>query len=59
MIAVMIGRIITASTMPATNMVRPVLVAGPLKNGMKPRCAASHFCSPTDAGPSTTMPQRP
>ncbi len=32
--AVMIGRIITASTMPTVNMVRPVGDAGPAKNGM-------------------------
>ena len=57
--AVMIGRIITASTTPATSIVRPVAVAGPSKNGMKPRWSASHSWIPTDAGPSTTMPQSP
>src|SRR3954452_19255062 len=35
--AVMIGRIITASTIPTTNMVRPVEDDGPLKKGMKSR----------------------
>ena len=40
--AVMIGRIITASTMPAVRMVRPVAEAGPAKNGMKPRLSSSH-----------------
>ena len=40
--AVMIGRIITASTRPATSIVRPVAEAGPLKNGIQPTWSASH-----------------
>ncbi len=58
-IALMIGRIITARTRPTTNIVRPVAVAGPAKNGIQPRCSASHFCSGTEAGPSTATPHRP
>ena len=54
-----IGRIITASTIPATNIVRPVVEAGPSKNGMKPRWSSSHFMTGTVAGPSTKIPQRP
>ena len=38
-----IGRIITASTSPATSIVRPVIEAGPSKIGMKPSFASSHF----------------
>ena len=40
--AVMIGRIITASTIPAVKIVRPVADGGPAKNGRNPRLAFSH-----------------
>jgi hypothetical protein len=40
--ALMIGRIITASTSPAVSMVRPVAEAGPAKNGMNPRFSSAH-----------------
>ncbi|KFC50413.1 hypothetical protein GY12_19885 [Micrococcus luteus] len=39
--AVMIGRTITASTTPEVSRVRPVVVAEPPKNGMKPRFSLS------------------
>ena len=41
--AVMIGRIITASTRPAVSIVRPVAEVGPAKIGMKPRYFSSHW----------------
>ena len=40
--AVMIGRIITASTMATVKIVRPVPETGPAKRGMNPRVSASH-----------------
>jgi hypothetical protein len=54
-----IGRIITASTRPATSIVRPVAEAGPSKNGMKPSFSSTHCIGPTAAGPSTKIPQSP
>ncbi len=39
--AEMIGRIITASTSPAVNIVRPVADGGPANSGMKLRFASS------------------
>ena len=57
--AVMIGRIITASTMPATSMVRPVAETGPAKNGSQPNHSLSHVVRPAEAGPSTRAPHRP
>ena len=38
----MIGSTMIASTMEAVRMVRPVVDAGPAKNGMHERCSASH-----------------
>jgi hypothetical protein len=40
--AVMIGRIITARTIAAVKIVRPVADGGPANSGMKPSCAFSH-----------------
>ena len=57
--AVMIGRIITASTTPTTSIVRPVADAGPSNSGMNPSLSSSQVLSPTEAGPSTKMPQSP
>ena len=57
--ALMIGRIITASTRPATSIVRPVVEAGPAKSGMKPRLSASHWALGTVAGASTVTPHSP
>jgi|GEM_PF-3941951 len=39
--AVMIGRIITASTMPALSMVRPVVDTGPANSGIQPKYVSS------------------
>ena len=58
-IALMIGRIMRASTNPTTSIVRPVAEAGPSKSGIQPRWSASHCWKSTDAGPSTAMPQSP
>ena len=43
-IAVMIGRIMIASTIPAVNSERPLGEGSP-KIGMKPRWACSHTCA--------------
>ena len=40
--AVMIGRIMTASTTATVIIVRPLAAAGPLNNGMNPRLSSSH-----------------
>src|SRR6185436_15492771 len=57
--AVMIGRIITASTRPATSIVRPVADTGPAKNGNQPNHWLSQVERPTEAGPRTAAPHRP
>jgi hypothetical protein len=58
-IAVMIGRIMTASTSAAVRIVRPVPLAVPPKNGIQPRYSLSHTKTGCAAGASTPMPQRP
>ena len=55
----MIGRIITASVMPTTNMVRPVADTGPAKNGSQPNQVFSQVVRPSVAGASTATPHRP
>ncbi len=54
-----IGMTITASTIPATSIARPVVDAGPAKNGMKLSLSASHSITGTIAGPRTNIPHSP
>ena len=55
----MIGRIITPSTRPTVNIVRPLVEAGPAKKGMKPRVSAAHMWNGTSVGARTARPQKP
>lgn len=59
--AVMIGRIITATTMPAVKMVPPSCTFTlPLaKIGIQPRFSITHSENGKSTGPSTNRPQRP
>jgi hypothetical protein len=57
--AEMIGRIITASTIPTVNIVRPLVEAGPAKKGRKPRVSAAHSWKGTRVGARTARPQKP
>ena len=56
----MIGRIIIASTMPAVNIVRPLVDAVPEKNGIKLRLSFAHGYTFFDSnGATTVIPQIP
>ena len=57
-IALMIGRIITASTRPAVSIVRPVADAGPAKSGIQPRLRAARS-EGHQPGARPAMPQKP
>ena len=58
-IAVMIGTTITARTIAAVKIVRPVLDTGPAKSGNQPMFSTSQAYTGCTAGASTMMPQRP
>ena len=56
----MIGRIITASTRATVIIVRPLVDAGPLNSGMKPRLSSSHgYTLRASTGAKTLEPHRP
>ena len=57
--AVMIGSTMTASTIDAVRIVRPVPDAGGVNSGIQPRFCASHEYAGCRKGASTVMPHRP
>ena len=57
--AVMIGMIMTASTMATVNTVLPVPETGGAKRGNHPRLSVSQTYNGVMAGASTLMPQSP